>query len=168
MNLYILRHGLAVELGTAGCKSDFDRHLTTKGERKMRDIAAAMRKLQLWFDLVLTSPYVRAHQTAEIVADAFKISKRLELCDALSPGRSSRKLIDAIKGLDSAPGDLLLVGHEPDLSDLISLLVFGQEGCSITLKKGGLCRLTVPTLKYGRCANLEWLLTSRQLRSLGK
>jgi phosphohistidine phosphatase SixA len=58
---------------------------------------------------------------------------------------------------------VLLVGHEPHLGELTSLLVAGQAGCGFTFKKGGLARLTTEALKAGRCATLEWLLTPRQM-----
>jgi phosphohistidine phosphatase len=61
------------------------------------------------------------------------------------------------------PANVLLVGHEPGLSQLISLLVAGEAGVSILLKKGSLCKLSVESLKPGRCATLEWLLTPKQM-----
>jgi phosphohistidine phosphatase len=60
----------------------------------------------------------------------------------------------------------MLVGHEPYLSGLISLLVSGDSDCRIVMKKGGLCKLSVGTLKHGRCAALEWLLTPKQLAAM--
>jgi len=57
----------------------------------------------------------------------------------------------------------LLVGHEPYLSELISLLVAGDSSLCVVMKKGGLCKLSVETLKHGRCACLEWLLTPKQM-----
>ena len=64
MNLYILRHGIAVERGTPGYAKDADRPLTLEGERKLQLIAQAMKALDLAFDLILSSPYLRARQTA--------------------------------------------------------------------------------------------------------
>ena len=69
MNLYILRHGIAVEHGAPGYAKDADRPLTPEGERKLGQIAEAMKALELTFDLILSSPYLRARQTAEIVAE---------------------------------------------------------------------------------------------------
>ena len=75
MKLYILRHGIAVEPGTPGYETDADRPLTSEGERKMRQIAGAMEALELSFDLILSSPYLRARQTAEIVAEVLTARK---------------------------------------------------------------------------------------------
>src|ERR1035438_4666613 len=72
MNLFILRHGIAVEPGTHGYEKDADRPLTPEGERKLLQIAEAMEALDLTFDLILSSPYLRARQTAEIVAEALR------------------------------------------------------------------------------------------------
>ena len=68
MNLYILRHGIAAERGTPGYANDADRPLTPEGERKLQLVAAAIKALELGFDLILSSPYLRARQTAEVVA----------------------------------------------------------------------------------------------------
>jgi phosphohistidine phosphatase len=163
MNLYILRHGLAVERGTPGYEKDRDRPLTAKGRRRLRQIAKAMRKLELSFDLVLSSPYPRSRQTADIVATTFKARKKLKLSGDLAPDGNPQALIEFLKSLQPAPENVLLVGHEPYLGRLISTLVAGNSGLPVTLKKGGLCQLAVETLNYGHCAALEWLLTPKQM-----
>jgi phosphohistidine phosphatase len=165
VNLYLLRHGLAVELGSPGYQKDADRPLTPEGRRKMKKVAAGLRALDLSFDLILSSPYVRARQTAELVASGLGIKRRLQMCDALVPGARFKGLIDLIHHLEPAPQELLLVGHEPYLSDLISLLLSGEIGLSLTMKKGGLCKLAIESLQLGRCATLEWLTTPGQLRA---
>jgi phosphohistidine phosphatase len=163
MNLYILRHGIAVEPGTPGYEKDADRPLTQEGERKLWQVAEAMEALELSFDLILSSPYLRARQTAEIVAEALKARKRLELSDSLAPGGSTKKLVELLNRHQPPPDNVLLVGHEPYLSGLISLLVAGDTTSAVTMKKGGLCKLSTESLKHGRCAALEWLLTPKQM-----
>ena len=167
MNLYLLRHGIAVERGSADYAQDADRPLTPKGERKLWRITEAMEAFGLSFDLILSSPYVRARQTAEIVADAFKARKKLEFSDTLTPGGSARKLIESLNALKPPPENILLVGHEPYLSGLVSLLVSGDSGLLVVMKKGGLCKLGAESLKNGRCASLEWLLTPKQMGLMG-
>jgi len=163
MNLYILRHGIAVEPGAPGVAKDADRPLTPKGERKLWQVAQAMEALELSFDLILSSPCLRARQTAEIVAEAFNAGRKLEFSDSLAPGGSSKKLVEFLNRLQPPPENVLLSGHEPDLSGLISLLLSGGENLSVVMKKGGLCKLTLESLKHGRCASLEWLLTPKQM-----
>jgi phosphohistidine phosphatase len=163
MDLYILRHAIAVERDEEGSKNDFDRPLTSEGEQKLRRIAKAMRNLQLSFDLILSSPYVRARETAEIVAASLVLRKKLQMRDSLGVDGNPRELITEIQRLAPPPSSILLVGHEPFLSNLISLLVTGTVRSQVTLKKAGLCKLTVDAWKIGRCARLEWLLTPRQM-----
>ena len=164
MNLFILRHGLATDPVRDGAKSDSERTLTAEGRRKMRRIAKAMREMELSFDLILTSPYARARETAEIVAQRLDLMKRLECNDHLIPGGSARKLIDFINDLKGTPRSLMLVGHEPGLSQFIAFLTSNDGGLSLNLKKGGLAMLSVGVLRYGKCAELEWLLTPGQMR----
>ena len=164
MEIYLLRHGLAVERGTPGYDSDAERPLTDEGGRKLRDIAQAMRKMELEFDLLLSSPHTRARQTAEIVADGLKARKKLELSDALTPDGSPREVIEFLNRRKPKPDSVLLVGHEPYLSGLISLLVSGNRGFQVVMKKGGLARLDVDLLAHGGCAVLAWLLTPGQMR----
>jgi phosphohistidine phosphatase len=163
MNLYILRHGIAVEPGTPGYAKDADRPLTPEGERKLLQIAEAMEALDLTFDLILSSPYLRARQTAEIVAEALKARKKLEFSDSLVPGGNTKKLVELLNRLQPPPENVLLVGHEPYLSGLVSLLVSGEATLAVVMKKGGLCKLATESLKHGRCAALEWLLTPKQM-----
>jgi phosphohistidine phosphatase len=162
MELYILRHGIAVERGTPGYKKDSDRPLTSEGEDKMRQIADAMRGMDLKFDLILSSPYTRAEQSAKIVAG--ELEEEVNFSDLLEPGGNALELISEIN--DERPQRVLLVGHEPDLSSLISVLVTGGSDAGIELKKGGLCKLTTDKLVFGHCATLNWLLTPKILRGL--
>ena len=163
MNLFILRHGIAVERGTPGYTRDSERPLTAKGERRLWQVAEAMEALELSFDLVLPSPYVRARQTAMLIAEALEIPKRLQLSSALTPDGNFKDLIKFLNSRKPAPDDVLLVGHEPHLSGLISFLTTGKETHTVVMRKGGLARLSVEALTPGRCAVLEWLLTPKQM-----
>jgi phosphohistidine phosphatase len=167
MNIYILRHGIAAEPGTPGIKTDAERPLIPKGERRLQSAAAAMRKMELSFELILSSPLVRARQTAEIIADELKLKKRMELSDALAPGGSVKNLIKQLNEWQPALENILLVGHEPYLSRLIALLATGNTVATIEMKKGGLCKLDAPELEFGQCATLIWLLTPSQMELMG-
>jgi phosphohistidine phosphatase len=167
MELYVLRHAIAVERGTPGYERDSERPLTTKGARKMHNIAEGMQALGLEFDLILSSPYTRARETAEIVAGVFDLGKKLHFTDHLAIDGDPRLLVDEINREHEHAGSIVLVGHEPYLSGFISTLLSGDDHLSITMKKGGLCKLYVDSLQYGRCATLEWLMTPRQMTGLG-
>jgi phosphohistidine phosphatase len=162
MEIYILRHGIAVERGTPGYKKDSDRPLTKEGEEKMQQIAQALLAMRLQPDLILSSPYERAARTARIVAD--ELDTEVTFTDLLTPDGNAGELIAEIN--DARPQRVLLVGHEPDLSQLISVLVSGGTDATIELKKGGLCKLTSEKLSFGQSATLNWLLTPKQLRAL--
>lgn len=164
MELFLLRHGQAVERGTPGYENDFARPLTAKGERQLRQSCPALQKLKLRWDLIASSPLVRARQSAEIIASELKLTKRLRLSEHLQPGGDPKQLIAALNRLRPAPKTILLVGHEPGLSDLISLLVTGKPGGGFALKKGGLAKLEVEKLSAGHCATLVWLLTPKQMK----
>jgi len=164
MNLFLLRHGLAVERDEFDFARDEFRPLTPKGKKQLSHVAAAMRALELDFELVLSSPLVRARQTAEIIAAELKLQKRLVFTDELKPGGDAKKLVQKIAGLKKVPENVLLVGHEPDFSELISLLVTGSHGGGFALKKGGLAKLEIEKLRAGKCAILAWLLTPAQMK----
>ncbi|HEU6447663.1 MAG TPA: phosphohistidine phosphatase SixA [Verrucomicrobiae bacterium] len=163
MNIFLLRHGITVERDEWDFKSDAKRPLTPDGERQLHAIGIAMKKMGLRFDLILSSPFERAKQTAEIVAKELDLKKRLALSDELRADGEPKKLIREIRKLKPAPENLLLVGHEPYLSGLISVLATGKSRMEIDFKKGGLCKLCVDELDYYRCAVLLWLLTPRQM-----
>jgi phosphohistidine phosphatase len=164
MNLYFLRHGIAVEGDEFDYANDAARRLTPKGRKQLHTIAAAMRAMDLRFDKILSSPLVRAQQTAEIIAAELKLELRMEFTDELKPGASAKKLIHQINELKPGPENILLVGHEPDFSELISLLVTGHAGGGFALKKSGLAKLEIEKLRAGKCAILAWLLTPGQMK----
>ena len=161
MELYILRHAIAAPRGGKQFRRDSDRPLTDEGIAKLRKVVRGMRALDLSFDQLLTSPFRRARQTAEIVAEEMGLERALEVSPHLAPGGQGAALVDQLAAARAA--STLLVGHEPDLSKLLSVLLSGDVKLAITLKKASLCKLRVPTLHYGRCATLEWLLAPAQL-----
>lgn len=166
MDLYLLRHAIAVTRGTQGDQADSERPLTSKGETRMRRIARGMRALGVSCDLLLSSPYVRARQTAEIVAESLKTPEKVQISQALAPDGDPKTLVEELNKRYRSRQRVMLVGHEPYLSAFISTLLTGDANLALVLKKGGLCQLSVDSLQYGRCATLTALLTPRQLRLL--
>lgn len=166
MDLYLLRHAIAVERGTPGFEADHLRPLIADGRVKMERIAAGMAALELRFDAILTSPYVRAEQTAEIAAAALGQRKKLRHEPALQADRSPQEFVARLAGKLAEHQRILAVGHEPFLSSLATLLLGLPGGSAVIMKKGGLCKLAIAQLKPKPVAQLEWLLTPRQLRLL--
>lgn len=161
MKLYILRHGDAGERDAANYTSDAMRALTPKGIKRTRQLANALRQMEITFDQILTSPLVRAKQTAEIVARSLSLEKKLRLTSELAPDHGIPEVLRLLQNVTPKSGTILLVGHEPGLSRLISQLCTGGPALPLRLKKGGLCRLEVETISTGPCATLEWLLSPR-------
>ncbi len=166
MKLYIIRHAIAVEPGTPGYDEDSQRPLTPKGSRKMRKIARGLKELEAIPDLIISSPYQRAAETANILADILKLDGKVFFSEHLTPLGFADQLIAEINEKYRTES-LALVGHEPSLSSLASLLVSGNAEFALELKKGGVCCLDVSDLHPGRCATLLWLMTPAQLAALG-
>jgi phosphohistidine phosphatase len=159
MELYFLRHGIAADEGPAD-SGDAGRPLTEQGIKKMKEAARGLRRLGVRPDALLSSPLVRARQTAEIVRKAFGIESRL--VDALAPGCDMARLCNLLGEYRSAER-VMLVGHEPDFSSLIGELTGGSR---VQLKKGGLARVDLETIDHG-AGTLVWLLPPLALRQAG-
>ncbi len=141
MYLYLIRHGIAEDpdfLIPNLIASDEIRTLTKLGRKNFTQVAHKFQKLELTFDLIITSPLVRARQTAEILIDN-QLSSQLELSSDLKPGGNlSAWLTDwNARPPNTAISRLALVGHEPTLSEWAELLVFGKVCHKLILKKGG-------------------------------
>ena len=130
MELYVLRHAIAVQRGTEGYEQDSDRPLTSKGRQKMERIASAMQTLGLSFDLILSSPFLRARQTADVVADVFGTGKNVELSEHLAVGGDPESLVRELNSRFDSLKSVLIVGHEPYLSSLVSTLISGDPELS--------------------------------------
>ena len=166
MDLYILRHAIAVDPGSPAYEDDSQRPLTSRGSAKMKQIASGLRHMGVEFDLILSSPHMRARQTAEILAKSYGIPDKLVLTPALLPEAPASQIINEINEKYPQYKNVVLIGHQPYLNTLISMLISGDPTLNITLKKGGLCRLSSDHLRYDRCATLEWLLYPFQIASL--
>ncbi len=166
MNLFLLRHAKAQPRGPKW-RPDSKRPLTREGEKIMFDVARGIKALDVSCDAILTSPYARALRTAEILAEVYESEKLFETAH-LAAEAGLKEILDEVNENFAAAKALVLVGHEPFLTRLISTLLTGQEGMEVEFKKAGFCKLTVQNLSLGKCASLNWLLTPRQLVRLGK
>jgi len=164
MELYILRHGVATPHSGAGA-DDSKRPLTKEGRAKMKKEAKAMAKMELSFGAIISSPALRASQTADIIVKTLKGSPAVKFSDHLAIGGSHTALLKELMGKRSAATSALLVGHEPGLSMFIAELI-GGEGAAVTMKKGGLAKVTVSGGNPKYKGSLEWLLTPGILRRM--
>jgi len=166
MDLFFLRHGKAHPRGPRW-RPDSKRPLTRKGENNMLDVAQGLQRMEVAFEVILTSPYARARRTAEILARVYE-SRKLFETDLLEPHASGKGIVDNINQNFGEARGIVLVGHEPGMSRLISTLLTGEEGMEMDLKKAGVCKLSVEKLVFGKCARLHWFLTPKQLAQMRK
>jgi phosphohistidine phosphatase len=160
--LYLVRHAIAAERGPKW-PDDAKRPLTHKGAARMRQVVRGLRALGVEVDLVLTSPLVRARQTAEILVDGLGSAPRLEVTAALAPDEVPAA-VAAVLGRHASASRIALVGHEPAIGALAAWLIGARE--PVLFKKGGVCRIDVPTLPPGRNGQLVWHAAPKMLRAL--
>ena len=165
MKLYLIRHSNAINPGTSGYEDDSQRPLTEKGRDKMQKIASALKRLGVKPDVMISSPYVRAQQTAEILAKVLKYKKELIFSDTIIPLGKADDIIGEINEKYNVD-ELVLVGHEPCFSMLVGTLTAGNPDLAINLKNGGVCCLSADDLRMNRSAVLEWLLPPKTLIEL--
>jgi phosphohistidine phosphatase len=159
MNLIVLRHGEAGKRMMITGR-DAERALTVSGREEVEDVAESLRDMDLKFDSILASPLKRCSETAEIVAKVLKLQKKLELWDELKPEGDARAFYRRLSKMKN-DSSVLVVGHEPYLSSMISQLISGKEGAHIALKKAGLARIELTAMLPIPSGELRWLLTPR-------
>jgi phosphohistidine phosphatase len=164
VELYLIRHGLAEERGEAW-PDDGKRPLTDKGRKRLRQSARALSALGVSFEVILTSPLVRARQTADIVAAALEDRPLVVSTESLAPEGGFAALAAELE--KHAKRDrVALVGHEPGIGALAARLIGSRQ--PIPFKKGAVCRIDVEALPPDGAGRLQWLLPPRLLRRLGK
>jgi phosphohistidine phosphatase len=166
MDLYLIRHAIAEDQSPGRWPDDSDRPLTEEGERRFRKAARGLARLGPPVDAVLASAFTRAWRTAELLAEeaGWPLPER---CPELEAGRSA---LDAVRALKRLPGPnaVAMVGHEPQLGELASLLLTGSaHAAAIQMKKGGAAWLLLDDGPRPAAALLGWLLTPKVLRWLG-
>jgi phosphohistidine phosphatase len=162
---YIMRHGIAVDRGSPGITDDAKRALTPEGKKKMGEIAQGLVRLGVGFDWIVSSPLVRAVETAKIVAETMGGDVPLDLCDDLRPGGAAEALI-AFLSKHANRKRILVVGHEPDLSELAGRLIGAGHRAHLALKKGGCCLVEFNDFPPKSPGKLIWWLTPRVMRKL--
>jgi len=157
VNLYLVRHADAVPLGTGEVLTDAERPLSEEGRRQVKGLADLFRRLGIVPDRLLTSPLVRARQTAVGLRENLQLPvDRLTECKALAPDGSTRKLAKSLGKLTEA--SVVVVGHEPDLGQHAAWLL-GSKRARISFAKGSAaCVVCARDLDKGTGV-LRWLIT---------
>ncbi len=167
MDLYLLRHGIAGSADASRFPNDSLRPLTERGHESMHELGKAVGRLRLRINCIWSSPDLRAIQTAEIFSEEVLNKRKVQTHKNLSPEGNVRRLIGDIADLDPSIDGLLLVGHEPGLSSLLSVLTNGNVDLRVKFKKGGLAKLILDNrIGLERCGTLQWLLPPRVLLGL--
>lgn len=163
--LYIMRHGIAVMRAPSTMMDDAKRPLTPEGRQKMRESAAGLAAAGIDFDWIASSPLARAMETAEIVSEALKSQPPVDTCEALRPGGAPEALVTFLAKRPNRRR-VLLVGHEPDLSQLAARLIGAGRNSNMPFKKGGCCHIAFSEFPPKTAGRLMWWLTPRLMRKL--
>jgi phosphohistidine phosphatase len=162
--LYLIRHGLAEERGDAW-PDDGKRPLTEDGMESMRKEARGLARLGVVLDVVLSSPLVRARQTAELVAGGLEPRPPIVNVESLTPDGSYAAVVADLEK-HARKRRIALVGHEPAIGELAARLIGSRH--SFEFKKGAVCRIDVDALPPSGPGNLRWLLTPKVLKAVRK
>ena len=166
MDCLFVRHGLAVEREEWDGK-DVDRPLTDEGTRRVRQVAAGLRRLAVRPTVIYASPARRAVETAQLLHDILARPSLMEFRDELLPEATPTDLLRLLKRC-SAESCVICVGHEPQLGMAASLLLSGRVSESFPLKKAGACLIELPIPEKPGQGLLRWWLTPGQLRAMGR
>lgn len=166
MELYIVRHGIAVDREDPKCPPDPERFLTDEGKEKSRQVAKGVAEIASFPDLILTSPYLRALQTAEVFADVLEYSRsKIRKSDLLLPGAEPLQLFREL-AKDKELSSVFIFGHAPHLDDVLATSIGTKHHIS-SLKKTGVAFVELKRL-VPPSGELIWLGTPKLLRKVAK
>jgi phosphohistidine phosphatase len=163
-SIYLIRHGIAEDQGP-DCPTDAERQLTAEGIKRLEQSVQGLRALDVSVDRVLSSPLVRARQTAEIVAAGLACREPLLIVDALRPGARFEALMATLERL-GRERSVALVGHEPSMGEFGARLIGAAR--PLLFKKGSVGRIDADTIPPVGAGALQWLLPPRALRAFAK
>lgn len=160
--IYLVRHAIAAERGE-DWPDDTKRPLTERGISRFKESVGGLKALDGVIDEIFTSPLVRAHQTADLLASGVQGRPTVKILDALAPGhRPATVMAQLVKA--AKRHRIALVGHEPDLGELAAHLIGASR--PLPFKKGGICRIDVAGLSSKATGTLVWFVTPKILRKL--
>lgn len=170
MQVILFRHGIAMEPEDAAATGirEHERPLTPQGVKRTGEAVDGLRELVESVDLIAHSPLTRARQTADILAEAYPSARRAET-RALKPGAAAETLAQFVaqRGRSESTDPIMLIGHEPDLSQWAAWAVTGKSQALFGLKKAGACLIEFDGAPQAKSGRLVWLLTAGLLRRLG-
>jgi phosphohistidine phosphatase len=166
MRIYVVRHGIAIDREDPKCPSEAERYLTPEGIAKTKQVARGVAELGCTANLLISSPYVRAWQTAEIFAGALGYAKqKIRRTDLLLPGADAGLLFREL-AKDKNSAEIFLFGHGPQVDDIVALVLGAKNPCT-ALKKAGVAALELKRVSPPT-GELLWLATPKLLKRAGK
>ena len=153
MNIYLIRHGDAEKSSVS--KKDFDRELTASGIAKIKTAALNWKVLINSFDYIVSSPLIRAEQTASAIAEVYGFNKEIISDKKLSPGSKTESLIEIANSLSGE--DIAFVGHQPDFSEHLSNMI-SSKGAYLEFKKGAIAKISFYNKAHLGKGILEFLI----------
>lgn len=165
MQLLIVRHAIAAQRDAKRWPDDADRPLTAEGVRRARRAAAGLKRIAKPPSLVLTSPLVRARDTAAILTQAARWPKAVA-CDALAPGKSPEEVLEVLRRQRANAECIAVVGHQPGLGRLLALCLGGVRPGAFELRKNAIAFLQFEGQPRAGQGMLTALLPPRALRKL--
>lgn len=166
MELYVIRHGPAAERNPKRWSNDDERPLTPEGTSATRKAAKGFARLVDPIDRLFSSPAVRARRTAEIVREALEDPPPIEFLEELEPGAPAPAVLAKIHENARPRSRWIVVGHEPQLGELVGLAVMGEAVSPLRLTKGGMVELEFSREMVPGGARISWVLTRKQLMAL--
>ena len=160
--LYLVRHAIAAERGSEW-PDDTKRPITERGVNRFKEVVKGLKRLDVVLDEIFTSPLVRAHQTAGLLAAGLEGKPPIKVLEALAPGHTSASVMTQLARV-AKRRRVALVGHEPELGELAAHLI--GAGRALAFKKGGVCRIDLGSLSSKRAASLVWFLPPNVLRQV--
>ncbi len=165
MKLYLLRHGIAVDHLGGNITSDWQRPLTKEGQEETKQVAVGLKSIGVKADLVVSSPLIRAKQTAQIILETLSKDGEIQTTEALAPGTNSSQLYKFLKPFNQSE-NIFLVGHEPDMGRLAGILLWAGPELYMPFKKAGICRIDIVDIPPTSPGVLKWFLTPKILCSV--
>jgi len=167
VRVVVLRHGPAEVRDPARWPDDDRRPLTDKGRLQARRAARGLARLVAPVDRIATSPADRARGTAEAVRDVLRARRDAETWEELGSGRLAGPLFERIARTAKNRETVVLVGHDPTLTEFVGLALAGEGIALVRLGKSGAALLEFPASVGPRAGRLLWLLTRKQLSAVG-
>ena len=163
LELYLVRHAIAAERGS-DYPDDSKRPLTNDGISRFKKEAKALAALDVDVDVVISSPLVRAKQTADILAQALPTKPPVTVSDALAPAGTPAAVFQELSK-HMRKGRIALVGHEPNIGELAARLINSRT--PLPFKKGAVCRIDFEVFPPKGTGQLIWSVPPKILRKIG-